>query len=105
MELKIQETDLQTSEQIPLSKPKKRTDYTFYILREEHLEETIRLIYDTFTATNPLWMRFKSTYEEIAPFLRWRIMPTLATQTSSILILDGKIVGCQILADIVDYQN
>ncbi|EAR82666.1 hypothetical protein TTHERM_01099130 (macronuclear) [Tetrahymena thermophila SB210] len=89
----------------PAEKPARRTDYTLDIMREEHLEDCVKLIYDSFTKTNPLWMRFQTTYEEIAPFLRWRLQPALATQTGSILICDNKIVACQIGVDYVDYWN
>jgi hypothetical protein len=60
-------------------KKERRTDYTFEVLREDQLEETCKLLYKSFSHTNPLWKKFTSTYEDLAEFLRWRVRPSIAT--------------------------
>lgn len=72
----------------------RRTDYTFDVMREEHLEETCELIFLSFSTTNPLWRKISPDREVLIPYLRYRLTPAIATGTSSIMLLDGKIVAC-----------
>lgn len=82
-----------------------REDYTIEVMREEHVEEVAHLIYDMFTKHNPVWKCFKSTPETVLPIIKERILCTCASETSSILICDNKIVAVQIIIDYVDFLN
>lgn len=80
-----------------------QSSHHFEILTEKHLDETLELLYLSFTHSNPLWRKFNLTKEIMMPYLRYRVTPSIASQTSSVLICDEKVAACQVGVDYVDY--
>ena len=74
-------------------------------LTEQHLEQTADVLVRSFLALNSIWKKHNYSYETVYPIIRSKVLPTLASGWSFVLLKNDKVIGCGLGCDLLDYTK
>ena len=76
-------------------------------LTEEHLDQAADVLARSFIQLNNIWKSSMPPYEQIVPFMRGRVLPTLSPNAngtfSYVLIKDKKVIGVAVNYELLSY--